>query len=153
MFFLWGLTFFLFLTIRFSDPGILKVPENETWRANNRRANFERLNTAHHVQGLYTSPTFKKDRYNFVAGHGVYVRKFDHFCPWVGNLVCTYIINVRIFFTKQLNYLCFLVFFFVFSSPIELVPPHYVICIYTFQYVNILLLRSAVIICLVFRRL
>lgn len=81
---LWAVTFVLFIPIRFSNPGFLPVPTEEKWRKANPRAKFEDLDVSRSVpREIYSNGK----TYTFVAGHGVYVYGFDHFCPWVGNVV------------------------------------------------------------------
>lgn len=73
-------TCLLLAWIRFSNPGILPVPDDISWKQQYRREDFQRLASDRRVPRKLGEATF-------VAGHGVYVEDFDHFCPWVGNVV------------------------------------------------------------------
>lgn len=73
-------TCLLLVWIRFSNPGIAPVPDDESWKRDHPRAHFKDLNER-------VPERLHGNGAKFVPGHGVYVEEFDHFCPWVGNIV------------------------------------------------------------------
>jgi hypothetical protein len=96
----------LFCFIRFSNPGIMQVPTDQAWRETHPRSHFASLSRSSAVPSVYQENG--SERYSYVAGHGVYVANFDHFCPWVGNLVGG---QNMIWFTSFVSVACGSLFF------------------------------------------